>query len=259
MINLYKPLGLTPLQALQALQQQYPEYSKAKLAYAGRLDPQAEGVMLVLVDNECKQQPEYLQLPKAYTWQLLLGISSDTGDIMGMITADPSSLSSLVLKHQDDIHALVATALAKYTGTFNQAFPAYSAKTVGGQKLFKLVRTNQALKLPVHQVEVYHHEVSAVQQAKLDTMLIDIHKRIKQVSGDFRQTNIIQDWQGLQQQLPNTSAWIVTINSTVSSGTYIRQIAADIGKDLGAGALAYTIKRTAVGNYTIADSIALQA
>ena len=51
-----KHLSETPLEALHRLRTEQPELQNTKLAYSGRLDPMASGLLLVLVGEECKQR-----------------------------------------------------------------------------------------------------------------------------------------------------------------------------------------------------------
>ena len=50
----------------------------------------------------------------------------------------------------------------------------------------------------------------------------------------------------------------VRISTSVSSGTYVRSLAADIGRALGAGGYLSELRRTVVGSYTIEDAIPLE-
>ena len=50
-LTIYKNKGETPLQALSRLRKEKPELEKETLSYAGRLDPLAEGLMLVLIGD----------------------------------------------------------------------------------------------------------------------------------------------------------------------------------------------------------------
>lgn len=47
------------------------------------------------------------------------------------------------------------------------------------------------------------------------------------------------------------------IRSKVSSGTYIRALARDIGRELGAGAYVKELKRTEIGEYKLADAVTI--
>jgi tRNA pseudouridine(55) synthase len=51
---------------------------------------------------------------------------------------------------------------------------------------------------------------------------------------------------------------VLTIRICCSSGTYIRTLASDIGKDLGTGAVLYGLKRSKIGGYCLEGSIDLK-
>ena len=92
-ILINKPISLTPLQAIRRLQSLHPELEGEKIGYAGRLDPMAEGLLLLLVSDENKKRKEYERLPKTYEFEVLLGIETDSYDVLGIITkVDATSL-----------------------------------------------------------------------------------------------------------------------------------------------------------------------
>jgi tRNA pseudouridine55 synthase len=49
----------------------------------------------------------------------------------------------------------------------------------------------------------------------------------------------------------------LTLRVTCSTGTYIRSIAHDLGRDLGCGAVLTSLRRTFVGDYSVADAFTL--
>ncbi|NCS82810.1 tRNA pseudouridine(55) synthase, partial [Candidatus Saccharibacteria bacterium] len=51
----------------------------------------------------------------------------------------------------------------------------------------------------------------------------------------------------------------VRIRAHVSSGTYIRTLAEDIGSELGAGAYCRELRRTKVGEYSVEGALAIEA
>jgi len=51
---------------------------------------------------------------------------------------------------------------------------------------------------------------------------------------------------------------VFTMAADCSSGTYVRSIAADLGKALGGGAHLRALRRIAVGPFTVADAVALE-
>lgn len=50
----------------------------------------------------------------------------------------------------------------------------------------------------------------------------------------------------------------LSLRCKVSSGTYIRTLAEDIGKELGTGAYLTALRRTQVGEYSVADAVKLE-
>ena len=69
-ILLNKKEGETPLEALEVFRKrktkQKKEYKDVKMTYAGRLDPMAEGLLIILTGEECKNKEKYLVLDKEY-------------------------------------------------------------------------------------------------------------------------------------------------------------------------------------------------
>ncbi|MBU4536810.1 hypothetical protein KJ603_02105, partial [Patescibacteria group bacterium] len=84
-LKLYKRISETPLESIQQWKKENPEYIDEKMTYAGRLDPMAEGELLVLVGEECKKKEEYLRLDKEYEVDILFGFETDSYDILGII------------------------------------------------------------------------------------------------------------------------------------------------------------------------------
>ena len=68
-INLNKPISITPLEAVKKFQKKNPEYKNKKIGYAGRLDPMAEGILLLLIEDINKEITKYMNLDKTYKVQ----------------------------------------------------------------------------------------------------------------------------------------------------------------------------------------------
>lgn len=71
-LKLDKNAGETPLECINRFKAENLEYKGEKMTYAGRLDPLASGVMLVLTGEECKNKDKYLKLDKEYRWMFCL-------------------------------------------------------------------------------------------------------------------------------------------------------------------------------------------
>lgn len=234
-VLVYKPAGLTPLETLNLLRQKYPFYSQSVLSYAGRLDPQAEGVMLVLVDEENKQRQQYLSLDKEYSCQILFGLSTDTGDVMGLVKEiDPRTVSLDEVRQKSE----------ELVGRHQQIAPTYSAPGIDGKNFTK-------------EIEIYALKVRTEKRFSSQEVMAEITKKINQVPGNnFRQKEILKRWEEILQ--PEKFIWqVFTITVTCSSGTYLRVLANDLGMKLGQPALVYSLKRARVGDWIEKDCLIL--
>jgi tRNA pseudouridine55 synthase len=222
---LSKKRGETPLQALKRLEESKPEFQGEKLTYAGRLDPLAEGLLLVLVGEECKNKEAYLGLDKQYEFSVLLGFKTDTGDIMGLVESEGNAAS---LPQSVDYTALV--------GSFEQAYPKFSSPVIDGKNFSK-------------QVEIKSLIETGRSFSTGKELLANITERVNEVTGDFRQLEIINTWKEALRGREEERFNIINFTATVTSGTYIRLLAERIGELYGTPALAFTIRRTIVGPY----------
>ena len=82
MIEIYKEIGLTPLEFINNVKKQYPD---TKLCYTARLDPMARGVIPILFGEECKNMHKYTNLNKTYEVIVIIGYKTDTDDVMGLL------------------------------------------------------------------------------------------------------------------------------------------------------------------------------
>lgn len=249
-LNLYKRPGETPLECLKRFQDANPEYKNEKMTYAGRLDPLASGVLLILVGEECKSKEKYLGLDKEYELEVLFGVSTDTQDVLGLIKS--VARPGLAIGE-----SLMEESLSKLIGKFIQDYPAYSSKTVKGKSLFSISRageTDSVEDWPTKEVEIYSIESLGWQKKKSTEVQREILEKIKSVTGDFRQAEISAGWDKhfKTTNLPDYS--ILKFKVTCSSGAYMRSLAERIGKESGMPALAYNIVRTRLEKYKIEES-----
>lgn len=245
---IYKENGLTPLQAIEQFRKNNPAYQSVKLAYAGRLDPMAEGLLLLLVGDECKKRKYYERLDKTYQFTTLLGVSTDSYDALGQITA--CSLNRVPKNLEQQLSPIIIGLTTK----INQLYPPYSAARVNGKPLYYWARQNllNTITLPTKIIEVFSLQLNSINQIPAQILQQEIAGRISKVQGDFRQSEILTGWQKFftQHQTP-----LITASLTVrcSSGTYVRSLAHQIGQYLGCGALALEIKRIKIGNFSLTD------
>ena len=141
-LNVYKPIGFTPNQLIEELRINPPatlraamragnkELRSEKIGFAGRLDPLAHGVLLLMIGDENKNRDKYLSFPKVYEFQVLFGVATDTYDALGF-------LQSTKLKNTpDNLDVQIAEFINNKIGKQVQVYPPYSSKAVLGKPLF---------------------------------------------------------------------------------------------------------------------------
>ena len=248
--NIYKPIGATPLDVILSLKNSSKEFSDITMGYAGRLDPMADGVLLVLLGEENLKRKEYELLPKEYRFEVLFGFETDTYDIMGIaqkIDQDNLEITS----------DLITNCLKKYVGTWEQEYPPYSSIRINGKPLFYWAREKklEGLLIPKKKITITSCELIDMTTITSGYLLDYISERVSKARGDFRQEEIITRWKQLLQYKRMYTK--ITCHIQCSSGTYVRSIANDLGQKLSLGGVAFSITRTAIGSFNIDDSIRL--
>lgn len=249
--TLHKNLGETPLAAVERFRSAQGMPSDTPIAYAGRLDPMATGKLLLLIGDECKKQKAYTGLDKEYVIEVLLGISTDTGDVLGIPEAGPSSTPA---------QSQIKDALMKEIGTYERAYPVFSSKTVNGVPLFlhALQGTLSTISIPKHMETIYsirHNKTDRLSAAQLrervrenlDAAPVSDDPR-KTLGADFRIATIRPLWEELLAT--NATYTVLTLRVRSGSGAYMRTLAERIGSSLGTSALALSITRTRIGTYS---------
>ena len=248
-----KKLSETPLQALTRLRKEFAVAKDISLAYAGRLDPMATGKLLVLIGDECKHQVKYHGLDKEYEFEILFGFETDTSDVLGIATAN-DTVSELAPSE-------VARKLKALIGTHSFPYPKFSAKTVRGKPLHMWTLEGRLgeIEIPLREMRVYTCTLIATEIVTGRELHARIFSKInsfpevtderKELGRDFRRADIRREWDRLLINQEEKHFLIARARATVSSGTYIRTLAAHIGAQLGTQSLAFSIHRTKIGRF----------
>jgi tRNA pseudouridine(55) synthase len=259
-LAIYKDVGQTPLQALDTLRLKYPPLNKVVLSYAGRLDPMAEGLMLVLVGETNKDRETYLGLNKVYEVEILLGIHTDTGDIFGIpqISSTHNSISQL-----DELAVKIKSNesegyIKSFIGKQSFQYPFYSSKTVNGKPLHQWVNEGRIseIEIPKKDTEILSIDIVGTYMVTTEEILKKVDFAVQTVRGNFRFDEIKDSWEKLLHSGPHVLNFpIIKINCSCTSGTYMRTLAEEIGKRLGTLAFAYSIKRIKIGDISVSKNV----
>jgi tRNA pseudouridine55 synthase len=235
-----KNVGETPLECLERFRGENAEYLGVPMTYAGRLDPLASGVMIYLAGEEIKNKDKYLELEKEYECEVLVGVETDTYDILGIPVAGKACKISNEILHAE---------LAKLLGENTFSYPPYSSKTVTGKPLFEYAREGKLneIEIPTRIMELKSFEIINERNINGEEIFNYIKNITQIVKGNFRQDEIVKYW---EKVLEKKQYQIFKISLSVSSGTYIRTLVHMIGESLGTGAVVYSLERTKLGVYT---------
>lgn len=243
-ILIEKNIGETPLEVIKRYKEARPAEAAAPITYAGRLDPMAGGLLILLSGEDVHHKDHYTALPKTYEVDILLGFSTDTHDVLGLVT-DVEENPTTIEKQA------IVDVLENLVGPFEQSYPAYSSKTVDGKPLWQHAREGAEPERPTKNVQIYDITLDAVGEIIGVEMQKTIEANISKVSGDFRQESILARWREALKNVENKDFQVVSVTVSCSSGTYMRSLAQSLGKKLGVPALAYRIYRTKIGDWKL--------
>ncbi|MCL2406127.1 MAG: tRNA pseudouridine(55) synthase TruB [Defluviitaleaceae bacterium] len=130
--NVFKEAGYTSHDVVAIVR----KLTKGKVGHTGTLDPQAEGVLPICVGRATKLADMITGQQKSYTAEVVLGITTDTGDMTGQVLSQAG-----VCFDADEI----VRAVEGFRGPQMQVPPMYSALKVDGRKLYELARKGQTV------------------------------------------------------------------------------------------------------------------
>ncbi|MDP3902163.1 MAG: hypothetical protein Q8Q21_01080 [bacterium] len=248
----YKPLGLSPLEAINLLREKHDEYKNTPITYAGRLDPMAEGVLILLAGETIHEKENYLKLNKKYEAEIIFGFETDTYDILGL--SSPCQGSTLTWGFAE-----AKKEIENLKGKISLPLPPYSSYKIKNKSLFRWAREGKLgeIEVPMRSTEIYETKILGSREIAAKELLAEITEKIRLVNGDFRQKEILAKWREVLSAANGEKFLAVRFTIACSSGTYIRAIAHHLGQRLGAGAILLNLKRTKVGDFEINKSIRL--
>lgn len=118
-----------------------------KVGHAGTLDPQATGLLIIMLGRATKLADRLMAGDKVYEGAIRLGIATDTQDGKGKVIseADPGQVTA----------ALLEAEMKKLTGDILQVPPMVSAAKKDGVPLYKLARQGKVVARRPKLVRIY--------------------------------------------------------------------------------------------------------
>ena len=183
------------------------------VGHLGTLDPLATGLLPLVTGNLTRLAQFYTSSEKTYEGVIRLGFATDTYDSDGEATG-PAQRVNVAL---EEIRELAE----RFVGLIYQMPPPFSAKKIKGVPAYKLARKHKDVPLKAVQVEIKEFEILGLKSEGLEGEGLD---------GDR-----------------------ASFRARVASGTYMRSVAHDMGQQLGCGAHLASLRRTALGEFSLGD------
>ena len=130
-INIYKPKGITSFGVVKKIRKIVGE---KKVGHGGTLDPFAEGVLIIGTSSDTKELKKITDSDKTYIASIELGKTTNTLDPEG----DVIKKKKIPILSESKINKV----LDSFLGLSMQTPPMFSAKKIGGVKLYELARKN---------------------------------------------------------------------------------------------------------------------
>jgi len=236
-----KPAGLTSHDVVNRVRRILQERS---VGHLGTLDPMATGVLPLVVGNLTRLAQFYASSEKTYEGTIRFGFATDTYDSAGEPTSPPQAVTLTL----DQVRELAT----QFQGVIEQMPPPFSAKKIKGVPAYKLARKRAEVSLKLVQVEVKEFEIlhvendptSAEAHVVPDTP-VRIAERMDEPIDELRPER-------------SPAGCVATFRARVAAGTYLRSVAHDMGQRIGCGAHLESLRRTAVGEFDLADAHTLE-
>jgi tRNA pseudouridine55 synthase len=194
-----------------------------RVGHAGTLDPDATGVLVLGVGRATRLLRFVTPLTKSYAGEVVLGVETSSLDASGQITA-VHPMAAVTLEQARE-------AAATLVGELDQVPPMVSAVRVGGRRLHQLAREGVEVERQARPVTVYRFDVTALVAPS---------------------PVAITTAEGVRTATEEAAGPVLGVEVDCSSGTYVRVLAADLGRVLGGGAHLRALRRCAVGPFTLA-------
>lgn len=155
-----KPEDFTSTDAVSVVRRLY---NANKAGHAGTLDPLASGILPIALGEATKTVPWLMEAEKSYSFTVRWGISTDSQDREGKVTAESDVRPT---------PEAVAEALKGFLGEIEQVPPQFSAVKVDGERAYDLARDGQTVELKARQVVL--HEAALTDTPDADHSVISV-------------------------------------------------------------------------------------
>ena len=147
-----KPGGMTSHDVVDCIRRRF---RIRKVGHGGTLDPQATGLLIILVGRGTKIASQFMSADKTYEGRMRLGVATDSHDAQGKVVQETEC--SHIGREQLELE------MAKFRGDLLQKPPMVSAVKKDGVPLYKLARKGQEVEREPKLIHVYEFALREVE------------------------------------------------------------------------------------------------
>lgn len=125
-----------------------------KVGHTGTLDPNATGVLPVLIGTATKISKYLIEHNKTYIATLKLGEKTTTGDSEGQVIEKDENYNELKIEKIEEV-------LKAFLGKQMQIPPMYSSIKINGKKLYEYAREGKIIDIPPREIEIYNIDLKS--------------------------------------------------------------------------------------------------
>lgn len=129
-----------------------------KVGHTGTLDPNATGLLPILVGKGTKLSAYLINHDKEYEVTLKLGIKTDTADSEGKVIDEQNVDNSMMQSEK------IVKVLDSFIGKQMQTPPIYSAIKINGKKLYEYARKNIEVEIEPRQIEIFSIQLDEINE-----------------------------------------------------------------------------------------------
>ena len=129
-----------------------------KVGHTGTLDPNATGVLPILIGKGTKISKYLVNHDKIYEAVLQLGVKTDTGDGEGKIVEEREVKEECINKEN------IEKVLSEFIGEQTQTPPKYSAIKINGKKLYDYARNGEQVEIPIRNIKIYNLQLKDINE-----------------------------------------------------------------------------------------------
>ena len=152
-----KPKGFTSHDVVNILRK---ALNTKKIGHTGTLDPNATGVLPILIGKATKISKYLIEHNKTYIATISLGEKTDTGDGQGNIIEKDLNFQNISCKQIGDV-------LKTFIGKQKQIPPIYSAIKINGKKAYEYARQGQTIELEPRDIEIYSIDLIKIENNEI--------------------------------------------------------------------------------------------